>query len=134
MASEVEPNPSLSIDNNNVTKIVRFYNLTIPEDNYLDNYGDLILNYNNNNNNDLIARDTITNEFYEEDIEITYTRKFPRLNVTNVWVLNYGRQRGYCYSALIHHKEKYVEVKILVKAGKAVRILVEVYGKKLLNL
>lgn len=129
-ASTVKPKDRYSYTNSETkTSIERIYQGDIPEDKGLDNYGDLVLN-TDNNDYDWVTRDTVTNDIYHEDVVIRYERAFRHSMLTNLQVLNFGRQRGYCHSATINHEEKIVNAEILVKAGESVRILVEVYGRK----
>lgn len=129
-ASTVKTKDHYAHTNSETTaNIERIYNGNIPEDSGLDNYGDLVLNTDNNDHN-WVIRDTVTNDIYDEDIVIRYERAFRHSVLTKLQVLNFGRQRGYCHSATINHVEKKVNVEILVKAGDSVRILLEIYGRK----
>lgn len=128
-ASIVNDKNASYTNNEAETNIEKFYNGTIPEDNKNDNYGDLILD-KNNGYYDWMTRDTLVNDLYDQNVVIKYQRNFPRSQPTNVQVLNFGRNRGFCHSATINREKREVTAEVLVKAGEAVRVLVEVYGMK----
>lgn len=92
-----------------------------------ENYGDLEF-INTDKTQELIVRDTIVNDFYDEDVVIRYHRQFPRYYVSDMKVLNFGRQRGYCHSATIVHRQGKVSAEVIVKSGVMVRMFVESYG------
>lgn len=45
-------------------------------------------------------------------------------------VFNVGRQRGYCYRAVLIHELGFAEVKLLVAANHTVRIFAEIYVRR----
>lgn len=108
----------------------KYYNGTIPEDDGKASFGDLIVDEPSNRKYSWMERNTITNDLYDEDVEIRYKRNFPGVEVASMKVLNFGRQRGFCHSATVRRERGIAEAEILVKAGRMVRILVEVYGVK----
>lgn len=109
--------------------IVEIYDGKLPKDDKKGNYGDLEF-IGTNKNGSLIVRDTIMNDYYEEDVAIVYNRTFPGYYVTDMKILNFGRHRGYAHSANIWHRATKVDAEIIVLAGKMVRLFVEIYGYK----
>lgn len=107
--------------------IVEIYEGILPKDDKRGNYGDLefIGTYKNGS---LVVRDTIMNDYYEEDVAIIYNRTLPGYYVTDMKILNFGRHRGYAHSANIWHRAGKVDAEVVVLAGKMVRIFVEIYG------
>lgn len=107
--------------------IEKLYSGDLPEDTGEENYGDLEFIETDKKQN-LIMRDSIVNDYYEEDIIIRYKRQFPGFYVSDMKVLNVGRFRGYCHSANIWHRKGEVSAEIIVKADVMVRMFVETYG------
>lgn len=109
--------------------IVELYDGVLPKDDKKGNYGDLEF-IGTNRNGSLIVRDTIMNDFYDEDVAIIYNRTFPGYYITDLKILNFGRHRGYAHSANIWHRAARVDAEVIVLAQKMIRIFVEVYGYK----
>lgn len=102
-------------------------NQTVPEDDG-GNFGDIEFS-STLKNGMLIERDTIINEDTSQNILIEYERTFNGSYLEDFKLLNFGRQRGWSFTATIHHSLGLVYGSILVKAGNKVRILAETYAK-----
>lgn len=111
----------------NRATVEKLYAGGVPKDNGKDNHGDLEF-VGTLSNGTLIDRQTIVNDDYEDDVVIRYNRTLPGYYVTDMKVLNFGRQRGYCHSANIWHRAGKVDAEIIVLKGKAVRMFIEIYG------
>lgn len=129
LSSVKHKNNTLYWNSRSKSAIEKLYSGDLPEDTGDENYGDLEFIETDKKQN-LIMRDTIVNDYYEEDTVIRYKRQFPGFYVSDVKVLNLGRFRGYCHSATIWHWKGEVSAEIIVKAGAMVRIFIETYGYK----
>lgn len=103
------------------------YNGTVPQD-YGGNFGDLefVTTFKNGT---LIGRDTIINENSFQNLLVLYERRYNTSYVEDFKLLNFGRQRGWTWSATIHHNTGLVTADILIAAGNKVRILAETYAR-----
>lgn len=129
LSSVKHKNNTLYWNSRSKSAIEKLYSGDLPEDTGEENYGDLEFIETDKKQN-LIMRDTIVNDYYEEDTVIRYKRQFPGFYVSDMKVLNLGRFRGYCHSATIWHRKGEVSAEIIVKAGVMVRIFIEAYGYK----
>lgn len=120
-------NNTLYWNSRSKTAIEKLYAGDLPEDTGEENYGDLEFIETDKKQN-LIMRDTIVNDYYDEDTIIRYKHQLPGFYVADMKVLNFGRHRGYCHSATIWHGKGEVSAEIIVKAGVMVRMFVEIYG------
>lgn len=127
LSSVKHKNNTLYWNSRSKTAIEKLYAGDLPDDTREENYGDLEFIETDKKQN-LIMRDTIVNDYYDEDTVIRYKRKFPGFYVSDMKVLNIGRHRGYCHSATILHGKGEVSAEIIVKAGIMVRMFVETYG------
>lgn len=127
LSSVKHKNNTLYWNSRSKSVIEKLYEGDLPEDTGVENYGDLEFIETDKKQN-LIARDTIVNDYYDKDTVIRYTRTFPGFYVSDLKVLNFGRLRGYCHSATILHGKGEVNTEIIVKSGAMVRMFVETYG------
>lgn len=127
LSSVKHKNNTLYWNSRSKSAIEKLYSGDLPEDMGEENYGDLEFIETDKKQN-LITRDTIVNDYYNEDTVIRYKRRFPGFYVSDIKVLNFGKFRGYCHSATIWHGKGEVTAEIIVKAGIMVRMFVETYG------
>lgn len=127
LSSVKHKNNTLYWNSRSKSTIEKLYEGDLPEDTGSENYGDLEFIETDKRQN-LITRDTIVNDYYDEDTVIRYKRRFLGYHVSDMKVLNFGRLRGYCHSATILHGKGEVSAEIIVKSGVMVRMFVETYG------
>lgn len=101
------------------------YNGTWPADNG-GNYGDMEFS-STRKNGTLIARDTIINQDSSQNLLVIYERTFNVSYVEDFKLLNFGRNRGWGWYAIISHNRGYVSGEILVAAGHKIRVFAETY-------
>lgn len=127
LSSVKHKNNTLYWNSRSKSAIEKLYMGDLPDDTGEENYGDLEF-IETDKKHSLIARDTIVNDYYDEDVVIRYKRKFPGYYASDLKVLNFGRLRGYCHSATIWHGKGEVNVEVIVKSGVMVRMFIETYG------
>lgn len=108
------------------TTILRFGEARdkIPQDDNVSNYGDFITNPRHPKDV-LLSREVVINDLSNEDAVLELNGTFGG-KVTAVWVMNFGRQRGYTKSILIGGDK--VRVYVAVKADCEIRLLIDIYG------
>lgn len=103
------------------------FNGTVPADDG-GNFGDLLFS-STLRNGTLVGRDTIINEDTSQNLLVTYERTYSEEYIENFKLLNFGRQRGWVWSASIHHNTGLVTADILIAAGNKIRLLAEAYAR-----
>lgn len=101
-------------------------NITIPEDDGSALFGDIWF-WSTRKDGELIIRDTIVNQIINENVHIYYNRSLPGYYVEDMILYNVGRQRGFCYQAILIHELGYAEAQLFVAANNTIRIFAEIY-------
>lgn len=108
----------------NITRNVQKYNY-IPGDQG-GNYGDLV-HLDRQKYDVLLNREVVINPPFTTDTVLELEGRFGR-SISSVWVLNFGRERG--FTEEIATQGDYVYIRIAIRAGYEIRMLIDVYGFK----
>lgn len=92
--------------------------------NYGGNYGDLI-HLSRQPYDVLLTREVVINRRFTDDAILKMDGDFGR-SVSAVWALNFGNERGFVEE--ITTQGSHVYIKVFIKAGYEIRLLVDVYG------
>lgn len=104
------------------------WNRTVIPDDDGGNFGDLEVYPGRNVGQQLYFRDTIINDISDHDVVLCYAFQVSQeFVVRDVKFLNFGRQRGYVTYVFFTPPYGYVGGEVLIHAGEAVRISVEIY-------
>lgn len=112
--------PNIFANNANITTNQEAY---IPQD-YGGNYGDLT-HLERQPYDVLLTREIEINPAFVGDTILELEANFGR-SISAVWALNFGRQRGFVEE--IRTQGNYVYIRIGIRAGDEIRMLIDVYG------
>lgn len=93
------------------------------------NFGDMEISITVKNGT-LVARETIVNDVFEDNVLVSYSRTFPGYYIEDLRAYNVGRERGATRYGHISHELGFVEAEIVIAAGNEIRIFVEVYARE----
>lgn len=120
-----QTNASFEGDGSNTTRNAQGekYQGYIPQDQG-GNYGDLV-HLKREVYDVLLLREVVVNSKYNQDTILELETKVGS-RITSVYVLNFGRERGYVEE--ITTRGNYVYVRVAIRAYYEIRMLVDVYG------
>lgn len=107
----------------NTTSNVQKYEGYIPQDQG-GNYGDVV-HLSRQPQDVLLTREVEINPRFNSDTILELEGNFGS-RITSVWALNFGRQRGFVEQ--VTTQGNYVYIRIAIRAGYEIRLLVDVYG------
>lgn len=88
------------------------------------NYGDLV-HLERQRYDVLLNREVVINPVFTGDTVLELEARFGR-SISSVWALNFGRERGFVEE--ITTQGNYVYIRIAIRAGYEIRMLIDVYG------